>query len=243
MAFYEEISKHYDKIFPASQEALNFYTRLFNEYRVRSVLDAACGSGEYLRVFSQWGLRSVGIDLVPGMVAAANRKSQESGSSFQAIEGSMQQLSQKVRESFDAVICMGNSLVHLPSLEDMEESLSEFHRVTNPKGLVLVQIVNYDRILDQNVKELPTITNPDAELRFVRKYEYDASKKLIHFNTHLTVGEEEYKNSIPLFPLRKDDLIKLMEKAGYRHMNFYGNFKGEPWTPDSFATIVVGLKA
>ncbi len=243
MGFYEEISKHYDKIFPPSQEALNFYKRLFDEYRIQSVLDAACGSGEYLRVFSQWGLRSVGIDLDPGMVAAANSKSQGSGSGFQAIEGNMQQLSQKVHETFDAVICMGNSLVHLLSLEDMEEALSEFHHATNHQGLVAVQIVNYDRILDKNVKELPTITNPSADLRFVRKYEYDASKNLIHFNTHLTVGEEEYRNSIPLFPLRKADLIKLMEKAGYRHMNFYGNFKGEPWTPDSFATIVVGLKA
>jgi len=242
MGFYEQISRYYDYIFPASQDSLNFYKGLFKKHDVHSVLDVACGTGNYLVAFSQWGMDAMGVDLDPAMVAAAKQKAQDTGTGFPVMEADMRNLGKEVQRPFQAVICMGNSFAHLSSITDMEKAAAGFAEITEKNGLLIIQIVNYDRVLKDKVTELPTIENQEANLRFVRKYKYDAGKNLIHFQTHLQVGDEEYQNSIPLYPLQKDDLESIMKKAGYRQIEFYGNFKGGPWNDRSFATIATGIR-
>lgn len=242
MGFYQQISKYYDYIFPASDKAVEFFTKRFIKHKVRSVLDVACGSGNYLQALAEKGYQMTGVDLDLAMVEAAQAKAKANKLNYTVIQGDMQSLDSILFEKFDALICIGNSLVHLIGKEEILKALRGFYSRLHSKGMAIIQIINYDRIIEQNIDALPTIENRKIGLSFVRKYDYRPEEEIVYFNTLLTVPGEKYENSIPLYPLVKDDLISMIEEAGFKSWDLHGGFDEKPWTPSSYATVVVAYK-
>lgn len=103
---------------------------------------------------------------------------------------------------------------------------------------LLLQIVNYDKILSKNIKQLPLIEND--EIIFDRNYHYKKLENKIDFNTRLTVKftQQVIKNSITLLPILKEEFEFLLEKAGFNNSNYYGNFNMELFSIESPAFII-----
>lgn len=242
MGFYQQISKYYDYIFPASDKAIEFFTKRFTKFKVHYVLDVACGSGNYLQALAEKGYKVTGVDLDLAMVEAAQAKAKAQKLNFTAIQGDMRNLDSILSEKFDALICMGNSLVHLIGKEEIRKALYGFYARLHDKGMAIIQIINYDRIIEQNIDALPTIEDKKIGLSFERKYDYRPEEGIVYFNTLLTVPGEKYENSIPLYPLIKNDLISMIQEAGFERWDLYGGFDEKPWTPSSYATVVVAYK-
>ena len=105
-----------------------FYRRLFDRLGAGSVIDVACGTGHHAAMFHSWGLRVEGADLSPAMIdrAKANfgqpqglnwtvRGFDEPVEPVTASKGTVpfslgRKLGQSPAESFDAAVCIGNSL-------------------------------------------------------------------------------------------------------------------------------------
>lgn len=97
--------------------------------------------------------------------------------------------------------------------------------------MLLLQIVNYDRVLDRGVAALPRI---DAgQTAFIRNYEIRDGE--MHFMTELSLrnGAETYRNDIVILPVRRAELAE----AGFGDVEYYGNYAGDPLTADSFHLI------
>lgn len=233
MGFYQQISKYYDDIFPLSPAAEAFFLKRFAEGNAKRVLDAACGSGSYVRAFIDRGYDAYGIDLDPAMVNIARSKT----SHERIVQGDMLKASELFSQGFDFILCIGNSLVHLQEENTILQALQSFHSLLNRGGMLALQIINYDRILGQGLEGLPTIESPEAGLTFERKYRYDEKSGLIHFDTVLKVPEGKYKNSITLYPLKASSLVSLLVRAGFSNTKLYGDFKESQWSPESYATI------
>ena len=92
MGFYQQISKYYDYIFPASDKAIEFFTKRFTKFKVHYVLDVACGSGNYLQALAEKGYKVTGVDLDLAMVEAAQAKAKAQKLNFTAIQGDMRNL-------------------------------------------------------------------------------------------------------------------------------------------------------
>lgn len=242
MGFYQQISKYYDYIFPASDKAIEFFTKRFSQHGVDSVVDVACGSGNYLQALAEKNYQMTGIDLDPAMVKSAQAKSRTNNLDYPVVQGDMRNLDTILAEKFDALICMGNSLVHLIGKEEILNALYGFYSRLNDEGILIIQTINYDRIIEQNINALPTIENEEIGLSFERKYDYRPTEGIVYFNTVLTVSEGRYQNSIPLYPLIKNDLVDMIQKSGFSHWDLYGGFDEKPWTPSSYATVVVAYK-
>jgi len=140
--------------------------------------------------------------------------------------------------AFDAVICFGNTLVHLEGPDQILDFLRQSRSVLKKNGKLLFQIINYDRIIDQHIKGLPTIEN--EKIKFVRNYYYQPDQNIIDFETILTIKEsgDKIENTIQLYPLRKVESNELLSKAGFSKNLFYGNFKREALNENSIPLIV-----
>lgn len=243
---YTKISDYYHLIFPAGKETLEFMEKHFEQHGVRLVLDAACGTGEYTWEFARWGLEAVGVDLDAQMIARAQQKAAEEmvDAWFQVAD--LKQLSTRVGEKFHAVVCIGNSLVHLLTEEDIKQALREFYTTLTGGGILIIQIVNYDRILNYHVTELPTIKRPEHNLTFTRTYDFRPDK-LVDFHTRLTVrgsqGMEEYTGTVTLRPVLRKELEQWLLETGFQAIGFYGNFAGVEHTVDSPATVLVAQRS
>ena len=102
------------------------------------------------------------------------------------------------------------------------------------------QIINYDRVLDKEIRSLPTIEND--YIRFERLYDIDDSGDRIHFRTILTVKQtgQIINNVVELYPLRKNQVENFLSDVGFSDVRFHGNFEGEELEADS---VLLGFSA
>ncbi len=237
MNFYQQLSVYYDEIFAVRPEELRFpAAQVAGRERL---LDIGCGTGNKTVHFSSVASSIVAIDLDAGMIAKAGQNHARANIRYEVMD--MLDIGRHFpAASFGGILCLGNTLVHLDSPASIQGLLDKTHRLLAPQGRLVLQILNYDRILDGNVEHLPDL---DTE-HVVFKRRYARQGGLLRFITTLEVkgGGQPLTSDIPLYPLRKDELAASLERAGYSGLEFYGGFQGEPHTADSFITLVVGAK-
>lgn len=99
---------------------------------VRSVLDMATGTGLVLRALPEKGIRKVGVDLSPGMIAVARGHLPEA----QLIVGDASIAPELEDASFDLVTCV--TALHL--LPNPADALRSWRSVLAPDGRVVVGV-------------------------------------------------------------------------------------------------------
>lgn len=240
--FYTSIAPYYQHIFPFNPAQIEFLKHVL-PYNGARVLDVGCATGELAFALSHFGFPTWAFDYDGQMVQMAQRNKSEDDM-FPVFEQlNMRLMGDHFPESyFDSVICFGNTLVHLLSKEDVQTFIDASFKVLASEGKLAIQILNYDYILDQQIKSLPLIDN--EEVRFDRNYEFSDDSELINFNTKLTIKStgQELKNTTQLLPIRKTELQEYLQKAGFTQVDFFGNFKADPLTGTNLPLIVTAIK-
>ena len=237
MNFYESISEHYDHIFPLNNIQIEFVKNSFLKTKQFDLLDIGCGTGSLSFELSKLFHSVTAIDLDEAMLHKATIQHASLNLQFRNLN--MLEIENTFGiSSFDAIACFGNTLVHLNSSDSILDFLIQSKKVLKEDGKLLIQIINYDRILDQHIKDLPTIEN--KFIRFERNYHFRKEEHLIDFETILSIKEtgQQIKNTIPLYPLRKSEIDKLLKDAGFSEMKYFGNFKREDMKAGSIPFVV-----
>ncbi len=232
--FYTAIAQYYDDIFPTGDAQLQLITETVGK-PPKDILDVACGSGGYSKSLSDRGYSITAIDLDATMVESLKAKEGKINSQvlnmleIKALPG-----------AFDLIFCIGNSLVHLNSLEEIAWFLKSCREKLKPDGKIILQIINYDRILEKGIKNLPAIKNEDKHLIFERYYAYSPDQHRIDFKTILTVKEEVLENHVLLYPVQSSELKEMLEASGFIQSAYYGSFKKEKYDPkESYSLVII----
>jgi SAM-dependent methyltransferase len=239
MDFYSSIAEYYNHIFPLNRAQVSFIQNSFKEPQKLSLLDIGCGTGNLTRELSEIFNKVVGIDLDDAMLAKTKIANIEKNTNLHFLNINMLNIEKEFgSNSFDAIVCFGNTLVHLNSEETILDFFIKSREVLKNKGKLLFQIINYDRIIDKGINGLPTIEN--SVIKFERNYTYHADNNIIDFETILTIKEDnrQINNNIQLYPVRKSQIEKLLKKAGFSDIRFYSNFKKDEHTSDSIPLVV-----
>ena len=265
MKFYTSIAPFYDNIFPFKPVQKSFVKSFHQDSKEGAFLDVGCGTGGLVISLAEDFETLVGFDPDNEMLAIGREGKKAKGQEGKKAErqegkkaerqegkkagrqeglkflplGMMDLEANFCPETLDVITCFGNTVVHLDSEDEVQSFLYQANTVLKPGGKLLVQIINYDRILNQKLKGLPTIEND--EIRFERIYEYEEYPVKVDFNTKLTVKAtgQLIENSVPLLALRPLTFRKLLEKAGFTNIEEFGNFKKEAFTGDSQPYVVV----
>ena len=234
MSFYQQLSEYYDEIFAVQPGELSFLAaQLLGKQRL---LDIGCGTGNKTVHFSSPTNSIVAIDLDAGMIAKAREVHARDTIRYEVMD--MLAIDEHFApSSFDGMLCLGNTLVHLDSPAAIGNLLGKAHALLAPQGRFVLQILNYDRIIALNVESLPEINTEHTV--FKRRYAW--KNGVLRFLTTIVVKKsgEALTSDIPLYPLRKGELTELVEGAGYTGLTYYGGFQGEPHDENSFVTIAV----
>ena len=237
--FYESIAKVYDYIFPKNRKQLEFVESIKKISNEEKILDIGCATGNLTELLGEKTGNVVGIDLDKELLKEAKEK--HPNLNFENMN--MLKINEKFEEnSFDRVVSFGNTLVHLDSREEVEEFFQKVYKTLKFNGFFIVQIINYNRVIEKNIKNLPTIDN--EKVKFVRDYEYDKSIGKVDFITELTIKEANLniKNNIKLLALTKVEIQKFLGEIGFRNIEFYGDFEGRELSDNSEAVIFVAQK-
>lgn len=236
MGFYEEISIYYDDIFPTGQSQIEFL--ISEAENATQILDVACGTGGYSIALCKKGYEVTSIDLDADMIQKLKNKANEMTLRINAIKGNMLELG-AIKSQFDLSFCIGNSLVHLESKTEIKKFLAEMRKCLSKNGKLVIQIINYDRIINHNVRFLPTIINNNIPLSFERFYNYDAINHKIIFKTILRVDGRSMENEILLYPLMSFELWDMLIDSGFKNIRYYGDFNKTVYNDDDSYILVV----
>ena len=244
-AFYDWLSPDYDRMtsfeqrFAREQPSIK---HLVEAYGIRTALDAGTGTGFHALVLAQLGVNVTAVDLSPSMIEQLTLNARRLGIGLNALVGAFQDIPDLVLSQQDAVFSLGNTLAHSTSRQDLVASLTAFHRVLRPGGILIVQLLNYIRILNtheqvQNVRE-------DGSTRFTRWYEYEGERVRFHI-TREQIGSDTpgETRTVVLRPVTRDELRSVLPEAGFDEVVFYGGMTMDPFDPLLSKDCVVHARA
>lgn len=209
----------------------------------RRILDLGCGTGEHARFLSEEGFEVTGVDASEAQLAQAR----EAGPGTAFVKGDLAELAAAVTGPFGGAIALGNGLPHLFPVE-MVRFLADLAGLLLPGAPVLLQLLNYDRILDQRITSLLlNVREDDAErVVFLRLMDPRPDGTVLFNPTTLRwrPGEEPpvevvTGKNVVLKGWRRVELEAALEAAGFRIDGCFGGMKREAWDAATSSDTVV----
>jgi len=233
---YDDMGADYDR-FVDWESRLAFelpaLDRLLASHHAQRVVDAACGTGRHAIALAQRGYQVVGADLSAAMVARARENAAAAGVDVPFFQAGLGELAAAVAGPADAVLCLGHSLPHLLSAEEVAAALDDFAHVLRPAGLLLVQNRNDERLLAQGQRFLPISVHSEGEEEwlFLRFLDLDPQRISFHMVTlHRDAqGWHQRVSTTTHRPIPRAELDAGLQAAGFGKIAFYGS-----WNLDAF---------
>jgi ubiquinone/menaquinone biosynthesis C-methylase UbiE len=214
------------------------------------VLDAACGTGMHAIALAKAGFSVAGADLSAGMIEKSRQNAQAAGVEVRFETVGFGGLAKVFGAgSFEALLCLGNSLPHLLTPADLSAALADFAACLTPGGKLLVQNRNFDAVLSRRERWMESQSYLEAEKEwiFLRFYDYHPDG-LLGFNilTLYREGQAAWNQSVAetlLYPLQQAELAQALPAAGFEEIAWYGNLAGSSFDLQGSGNLVfVALK-
>lgn len=230
MDFYENLSSYYDEVFAVTSSEMAFINQRLPGRG--DILDVGCGTGNKTELLAAPGRRLIGLDLDQDMIARARQKHAAPGVTYQT--GDMARLGELFPEqSFDALLCLGNTLVHLVQPGQVAAFFNNAAALLRPGGLMALQVLNYDHLWAAEVTELPLITA--GPVTFRRHYDW-RSRESLSFKGRLEIDGQVTESAVDLRPVYRAELEEAAA-GNFATIEFFGGFDGRPWAADSFVSL------
>ncbi len=235
-----------------TSEEIEGLLNIFSEHNVKEkgrILDLACGMGRHSVQLARRGYRIVGVDISPSYIRRAKEYAEEMDISDEAefIIGDMKSVGELLKDkknSFDAAVNLFTSMGYW----DEETDVQIFNQVldlTKPDGILIIHTVNRDYLIKNFQFRDVTYSEEGRVTILERRLDLENSRL---FNTW-KYYREKGKNLEHLGTIKLDhriyslhELKKLVEKSGWNFQTCYGNYKMQPLTTDTFASIIIAKK-
>ena len=244
--FYAELSADYDRMIRWERRLVRerpLFEVLWRRFHVNSVLDASCGTGHHLVLFRQMGLAVFGTDASHAMVKLARKtlEKAERARECTVLRSHWDKLPEVVERTFDAVLCIGNSLPYVTETEALHDSLRGLWSRVGEKGILLLQFKNFWKLRKENQRFLPLSWDPEnPDSVAIRLYDYGEDR--IDFNVILLDRKREgwtMRHQVaPLRPYGAGDVTPLLARLGAQ-VSAHGSLGLEDFDPDSSEDIVL----
>ena len=221
---YDHVMRHVDYIRWADY-IQSVFTRF--EATPKDVLELACGTGAMACILDDRGYRMTGIDRSESMIAVAKRKSVDSRRTIRFQVGDMVRM--PVSGSFDAVLCLYDSINYVVDEADIAAMLKGLRRVLNADGLFVFDVcteINSRRYFHNQVDQ-----ESKGDFSYVRRCEYVPETRIQINEFQFTFNREGKRYSTRerheqrIYPVAR--LKEICQESGYRVLGAFDGFSFE----------------
>lgn len=217
-----------------------FFHELFDERGVTTVLDCACGTGHDLHLFHSLGRDVVGSDISPSMLAQARVNLAKRDLDLPLHEVDYRHLPQHFARRFDAVVCLSSSILHMPDEENALRAFESMHQVLRGGGILVLTQGTSDKQWREKPRFILAVNTPDLSRLFVIDYLGAGAR----YNV-LDIFHGEASRSLRVWSVEypqilvRDDQERLLRRAGFRTLDFYGSYRFEPYDKATSDRLIV----
>jgi glycine/sarcosine N-methyltransferase len=224
--FYDSLADEYGELTGFAQrfdKERSTFQMLVQKYDMKIVLDAGCGTGFHSILLAQLGLHVTATDISVQMLRQAKQNAEYMNVRIDTVQSPFQGMKDSVHSKFDAVFCLGNTLPHILTEEELLQLFKSFRELLNSDGRVFLQVLNYDRIL--NFRERILSIKEVNDKIFVRFYDYEGESIVFNILTiQKTGGQMNHSlNSVRLFPWRSSDIVRILKNTGFKNVQLFGS--------------------
>lgn len=207
-----------------------FLEKTFRERGARRILDAACGPGRHAVALAKRGFEVTGIDAAPEMLLSAREHARAEGAAVDFIEGMIEEMPPRLRGSFDGLICLGNSLAALESIESVPRAVANFAEVLKGGGVAVTQTVDFSVVAPGPLTPSPVrrVVSDGVDTFFVKSFVRVEERIFIHFVTIRKDGDR-VDSDLHLHSMNVVEpsfLEGLFVEAGFDPIDALGDYAG-----------------
>ncbi|HXM52598.1 MAG TPA: class I SAM-dependent methyltransferase [Candidatus Binatus sp.] len=201
----------------------------------RRILDLPCGQGRHAIELARRGYEVTGVDLSPFLLKVAEERARAAGVRVRWLSGDMRQ--PLAGERFDVALNLFTSLGYFADEADDRRVVSAAAAMLAPGGRFVIEVINGERVMAQfQEREWFTV----GQTAVVERRSLDiATRRMVVERTVTTPDETEVNlHALRLYSGR--DISAILRGAGFGRVDLYGDWSGEPLTPDSLRVLAVG---
>lgn len=208
---------------------------LERDYNPKTVLEVACGTGNFTEYLHKAGFDSVGVDIAPKMIAEAKRKAQEKGFPIHYEVQDAAVLDLNTRK-FELCVSLFDSLNYIIQPERLQMALDRIATHLVPNGLLIFDM-NSEFSLMNHFFDQDTI-DKDQTLRYQWISQYYPDTRLccvvmkFWYRTDAE-NELEFEEEHWQFAYREDEVVEMLKKAGFDTIQTYQAYSLRPVRPTS----------
>ena len=228
--FYDEFAELHERLVSLSSRRsreLPFYKQLIQDFQLRNVLDLACGTGHHAIFFTELGLLVDAMDLSDSMLKMAKENASMAGLSIGFKKGDFRTFTQYYPGTYDAIICLGNSLPYLKEKNEIQKLICDIANHLNNSGLCILEFRNYDYLMAQKPRFFPLSLKENSGFIYVLDY---LDNEIVFNLLYLDLKTEELKTfETTYYPLLYGDIKEYLKQAGLKIIQQWENYSKSPF--------------
>jgi glycine/sarcosine N-methyltransferase len=249
MTVFDELALIYDQSIDWDtrlQRELPFLTALVKDKKSAHILDLACGSGRHAVALAKERNEVIGLDLSPQMIAAATRYAEKHEVNVQFQTTDIQDVKTTVTGPFDLILCLGNSLALLPSINALKITLSGIRSLLTEDGYFVSQILNFEEIRSSKFRFFPLKSGTIAagnEVIFARFFEPfpDTETATLVFTGFIKTetGWKTKTHTQQVLQLTHPLLKQLLSTTGFTRTQYYADYRRNEFSPTKSRNLLI----
>ncbi|MCE5251713.1 class I SAM-dependent methyltransferase [bacterium] len=224
-----KLPQYYDIAFTEGRDIdtdTRFFIDCFQKHaknEVKSILEAACGSGAYLTSFPRYGYRITGYDISPEMVQFSQDRILSHGMNTyaDAVLGDMRSI--RFAHKFDAALTLISSLSYCTRDDDLKRHFALMSDTVRSGGIYIVEIffICTDIASEKMPCETWSARSNGTKIDVLWRVDnYDYLKKIRTVTMNMCIKENGSSNTIEekhfLRLWYHDDFLSFVREAGFR---------------------------
>ncbi|MBO0778327.1 MAG: methyltransferase domain-containing protein [Ktedonobacteraceae bacterium] len=214
----ELLAAYYTWMFGDFAEQVEEQRTLFERWGVKakggkSALDLGCGSGFQSIALADLGFRVTAVDLNAQLLKEVEER--KGARAIIPLQADIRALERLVEGAFDVIVCMGDTLTHLESRDEVLKLFEDVRRLSEGGGRCILGFRDLSTELKGVERFIPV--RSDGGTIMTCFLEYQPERVLVHDLIYTRVGEAWIlrKSVYPKLRLERSWVIETMEKAGF----------------------------
>lgn len=244
--FYDRLAEFFDVMTDWQRRLaleLPFIEATLTKHHARSILDCACGTGWHAIALARRGYSVAGSDASVEMIARAKANAERERVSVPFAIARFDELPKTFETRFDAVLCLGNSFVHVLEDADAEASLAAMRASLREGGVLILHNLNYDKRWREKPRWFVANSGMlNGQETIVWRFA-DYGERFVTFNIALfTKNQDAWSVNVQSTmqrPYQKGEIENLLRRAGFREIAFYANLQGDAFDVAQSGDLVV----
>ena len=226
MGAYEALAQSYDRLTSDVdyRATVAFYDQILlrENWKPRSVVDLACGTGSVGMLYAQRGLPVIGVDISEEMLTVAQQKAQGLPNPPRFVCQPLQKL--HLPRGVDLAVCALDSLDYITDPSDCAQAIRRVYKALNPWGVFIFDVNTPEKL---RAMDAQVFLDEDDDVYCVWRGEFDEQTNICSYGMDLFQRKgkvwlrsfEEHRE----YAYSAGQLVQFLRDAGFSHIRVYGD--------------------